>query len=78
MVEDLRFVAGWAVVSGSGSSVRSSGMGAVVSGDTSGCDCCFVVPLVVVLLLVADFAVLAVVLPFEVDLAVVSGSTVDC
>lgn len=76
MAEDLRFAVDWAAVSGS--SERSSGMGAVVSGDASGCDFCFVVVLVAVLLRVAGFALLAVVLAFEADLlVVVSGSTVS-
>lgn len=78
MVEDLRLAGGWAVVSGSGSSERSSGMGGDVWDDTSGCGFCFVVVLVAVLLRVAGFEVLAVVLPIDADLVVVSGSTVGC
>ncbi|RUT14601.1 hypothetical protein DSM107010_01470 [Chroococcidiopsis cubana SAG 39.79] len=76
VVEDLRFVVGWAVGSGSGWGDRSSGMGAVVWGDASGCDFCFVVVLVAVLPFLAGFEVLAVVLPGEADLVVAAGSTV--
>ena len=42
MLEELRLAGGWAVVSGSGSSERSSGLAGGVSGDASGCDFCFV------------------------------------
>ena len=77
MVEDLRLAGGWAVVSGSGSSDRSSGMGAGVWGDASGCDFCFVVDLAEVLCWLAEVEVLEVDFA-EVDLGVVCGSTVGC
>ena len=76
MVEDLRLAGGWAVVSGSGLSERSSGIGESVWGDASGCDFCFMVDLGEVLCWLAevelevDFA--------GVDLGMVCGSTVGC
>ncbi|WP_317111017.1 hypothetical protein [Chroococcidiopsis sp. SAG 2025] len=78
VAEDLCFVAGWAVGSGSGWGDRSSGMGGGVWSDASGCDFCCVVELEVVLRLVAGFEVFEVALPLGGDLAVVSGSTAGC
>lgn len=77
VVEDLRLAGGWAVVSGSGSSDRSSGMGEEVWGEDSGCDFCFVVDLGEVLCWLAEVEVLEVDFA-EVDLGVVCVSTVGC
>ncbi|PSB65889.1 hypothetical protein DSM107010_04910 [Chroococcidiopsis cubana SAG 39.79] len=77
VVEDLRLAGGWAVVSGSGSSERSSGVGEGVWGDALGCDFCFVVDLGEVLCWLAEVEVLEVDFA-EVDLGVVCVSTVGC
>ena len=49
-----------------------------VPGKVAGCAFCSVFPKLAVLPRVAGFEVLAVVLPFELDLGVVFGSTVGC
>ena len=74
VAEDLRFAVGC----GAGSDAGDATSGEGVSGNTSACSFCFVVVLVAVLPRAASFEVLAVVLAFEADLVVVSGSTASC